>query len=224
MRTTFVVLRIGVLLLSLAATVSVVAWRVRSREVLDRVTFGVGPTVWEVRTQYSEVCVRFCARQPAVCWGNYQLETYTPPGGWRWETFGYDPEKETTEEAKWTIWFWNFDTFYGDRCFGIDGLEVRKNTVGGWAPTYLVFFPFRLAPWIASVPLQWFAISALWRSIRKRRRKRRGRCICCGYDLRASPARCPECGRMAKASATPAIWPPEVRKDRSPIPGCGTFM
>lgn len=30
--------------------------------------------------------------------------------------------------------------------------------------------------------------------IRKRMRKRMGRCVHCGYDLRASPACCPECG------------------------------
>lgn len=43
----------------------------------------------------------------------------------------------------------------------------------------------------AVAPCRW-----LWLHHRKRRAKLNGLCITCGYDLRASPERCPECGTV----------------------------
>lgn len=45
--------------------------------------------------------------------------------------------------------------------------------------------------------LSLFAVPALARRLRARRRLGKGQCLKCGYDIRATPGRCPECGFSA---------------------------
>ena len=68
-----------------------------------------------------------------------------------------------------------------------DGRETRWNLwIHPWAPATLT----------ALLPGAW-----LWRRIRRYRRQVvAGYCSNCGYDLRATPDRCPECGTIVSAS------------------------
>ena len=62
---------------------------------------------------------------------------------------------------------------------------------------------FWVRSWVTSVPF-WaiivvtlaLPVSVLRRRVRDRRIIREGRCRACGYDLRATPDRCPECGTV----------------------------
>ena len=94
--------------------------------------------------------------------------------------------------------------------------EIRKAPDGGWEPTIgvsleetVLGFGVGAAPgdWIrgGEVALPYWGIIGLAmlptvpfaaRYFRLRRRRRGGLCLTCGYDLRESKERCPECGTM----------------------------
>ena len=73
----------------------------------------------------------------------------------------------------------------------VDGKEIRSETVHLVMPCWAWLAGFALMPTLR-------AASVVRRRYRVQRR-RAGRCVYCSYDLRATPERCPECGRQAAA-------------------------
>ena len=61
------------------------------------------------------------------------------------------------------------------------------------------FWMFPVPHWAAALPPAALAAWALWLARRPARRAARGLCPSCGYDLRGTKDRCPECGAPAAA-------------------------
>jgi hypothetical protein len=85
------------------------------------------------------------------------------------------------------------------RFAGID-LVVGRDDPG---LTWLVALPCWLLACLSAI----FPSIAIWRHRKARRRARQGLCPRCGYDLRATPERCPECGRLSPGATSPATTP-----------------
>ena len=71
------------------------------------------------------------------------------------------------------------------------GFRYLRITSDGMRRWNLVLSSWLLASVFLVIPIAWSA-----RHRRDRRRARTGACAVCGYDLRATPGRCPECGTI----------------------------
>ncbi|HEY2587909.1 MAG TPA: hypothetical protein VGI81_19350 [Tepidisphaeraceae bacterium] len=81
------------------------------------------------------------------------------------------------------------------------GFHVAAGTLGTWGWKFnAILVPY----WALLIPLAIPPLTGFRRAIRRARRRRRGQCLACGYDLRQSPERCPECGRPVEGSGSGA--------------------
>ena len=65
----------------------------------------------------------------------------------------------------------------------------------------------RVPYWFLLLVFAAYPFGRAWLALRRRRerlRRARGACLCCGYDLRASTGRCPECGTAFAPAAAGA--------------------
>jgi hypothetical protein len=170
-----------VAIVSLALCVSTAAlWRVSyllkweaGGERIDTDRFGRTKYSLEVvRGKISVVCLRFKAD------ANRQTSFVKYPGtssangvGQLWPQSGFYPAGMFWDSSSWNFRWENARAPY------------RGGRVHIAAPCWFVFI-------VTAVP------PALWLYICNRRRQQLGlgRCRVCGYDLRATPDRCPECG------------------------------
>jgi hypothetical protein len=91
------------------------------------------------------------------------------------------------------------DTFWRRLGFMVE-LEYDRPDVEGIYSWPRAFIPNWFVMLISAILPAWWLIQA------RRWRKRKGMCPQCGYDMRATPQRCPECGMVAAETAFAAGW------------------
>jgi hypothetical protein len=121
---------------------------------------------------------------------SYQLQT----PGWQWHTF---PATWTNTQAPARgggllqgLGIELINRSLDPRVRKLRSIDARD--VGIDLPGWMLIVPTLLMLGILTIAI-----------VRKRRRLREGCCVTCGYDLRASPERCPECGTPVPNHAPP---------------------
>jgi hypothetical protein len=167
-------------------TVSVL-W-VRSYDVHERIVWRAGPNL----------------RGLIHCNGRIQwkeIRNVSPLGNW---PTGYRRLEGRNETGNWEV----DGTVVKDwRVAGIGGhdggIPFAGSTFGGFPPTFsYLYHSFAVPHWSLTAPT--LVLPAWWllRFRRHRRRNRLGLCRVCGYDLRATLGRCPECGTAPAGKET----------------------
>ena len=79
---------------------------------------------------------------------------------------------------------------------GRAALSSSSNPSPSPTPFWLLYFPLTLLIMATAALPAAAGLAALLRRARHRRARAASRCVNCGYDLRATPGRCPECGTV----------------------------
>jgi hypothetical protein len=184
-----------IVLLVISSVVSMLWIRSLWRYDIFRIRWAA-PVYQETEGRVHTITVFSGQGQLSLCFQTavWRSRDWTAGPGWRWESHAW-AVKPTAYLPKPHIWnHLGFDT----------RREVRQWPARSeWEVTRDVAMPHWFLLVVAGAPL--CALLYWMRNrCRCRARLRQGRCLRCGYDLRATPERCPECGAPAGGARSPS--------------------
>jgi hypothetical protein len=166
--------------MSLLLCLATIALWVRSYRHVDSVVY-----TWNPQANYPD------ARVFALSSGSEGIEFETMLSG-----IDFDPDLQAMtikSSAPATNIYFASSTYFDDHRYFFGWFAYAPPIHGAWAvvcPTAAFTALFAL------LPIAWVTTR-----LAARRRLHSGQCPTCGYDLRATPERCPECGTIPKAAS-----------------------
>ena len=179
----------------LALSVVLCLW-VRSAFRADHVAYGTAVG----RQRHSFITLDLYTGNVRLYWAHYRF----PPAArlrfaavaqhgrldpsWSWTVMRYDDPRHAPRFVPRLHWNLGVPRLWtdhsGPNLWGVGGVSVV---------TRMAEVPF----WTLAAPFAVLPLARVGRNFRAARRTRSGLCPACGYDLRATPGRCPECGTIA---------------------------
>ena len=179
-----------------AVTLGVVAWRSRS---MSRQWFTASPggRLWVITTSPQRLVLSICSPWPGESDSGFSSRDHAN---------GTDNLRPWFDGAQNKLITYQLP-LHVDETEGQMTVATRLSDKRAALPNepIIYFTPMQMTVWrfpypVAIAPLSVLPITA--RRIRTRRRVKGVLCPVCGYDLQATPGRCPECGRVPVRAAT----------------------
>ena len=137
---------------------------------------------------------------PAMAW--HMADPYPFGIGWKWLVAQPADNLQLFEPES----FWTRRGFGFHARHDADAAPSQHSRIVASYDRTRVQIPIYLAVALAGMPLVGLIWAAFRRRLRQRRRRAANHCLNCGYDLRATPERCPECGKVV-GEPEPSRWP-----------------
>ena len=194
-------------LASLAACAAVALLWVRSHRALDQMYGHVWGTDFDVKSFNGQCQFRLTTQ--------YQLRPGLYPNGavqahprpFDLLERDHSPEPSYAVRQRWPLrdtGYWEPDPTLLPAAKFRRLLTYARQGPGRYVWVKLLVVPYWMDILTAALPLAGAAVRAALRS----RKRRAGLCAACGYDLRATPGRCPECGAEPRLRGAAAQPPP----------------
>jgi hypothetical protein len=177
---------------SLLLCVAAIGMWVRSHRISERWVWSSvrspdqRPVTWDVNVWSSSGGVGIYV----IVYDDWQVTPVWPPyhDGHAMRMYPYVPVPELAMGRSWSV---AGMTIYHEPRRPLVSMDIGESNLT--AAQYTLILPYWLmATMTAPLPLLWVRSAVIRRQ--RRRRQRLGLCSACGYDLRASAGRCPECG------------------------------
>jgi hypothetical protein len=161
----------GLLLISSVLCITTICFWIRSVNS-DLVSWYQKPRDLEIRSDRGLL---------QIVYGTLSSQNYPPAAGWKMSLWPFQLED-----------FYDFSLGQGTTLgFGYERWQMNRSGLIG--DSRIVTFPF----WLPTLFFSLLPALSATRSIRRKYSERSdGKCSNCGYDLRATPDQCPECGAI----------------------------
>ena len=195
--------------MSLALLAGSVALWVRSVRVNDQLSFRSDRSVFTLMSAPHGVCFQRNDVPHAGAFAFIASSMMLPEPGWSARSLPWGPSVVTSDlgsrggtslNIRFTITMNNAWSEPANAVLGF-GWENKLRSLVLVVPFWFLVILFSVLP-----------LASIRRALRDRKRHAHGLCPHCGYDLRATPGRCPECGRERSGD----FHPPAPRVESAP--------